>query len=164
MGGSCRGSCLLFVFLAGACTRHEPALAATDGVLQLELGGGHHASLRATLTDAGVVVGARVPLGDAATVAPSANEVEPAPSVSNKDPGVTPETPPPVTPVPESEDLVVTLAANQTITFLAKKYLGNGNRFREILQANGWSEEDVKGLKPGQPVRIPGVPRASRPR
>jgi nucleoid-associated protein YgaU len=164
MGGLRRVSCLLFFFLAGACGRHEPALAATDGVLQLELGGGRHASLRATLTDAGIVVGAPVPLGDAGTGSPSANEVESSPVLPDVEPAITQETPPPAPPEPVSEDLVVTLAPNQTITFLAKKYLGNGNRFREILQANGWNEESVKGLKPGQVVRIPGAGRTSQRR
>jgi nucleoid-associated protein YgaU len=46
---------------------------------------------------------------------------------------------------------------------LAKKYLGDGNRFREILTANGWTERDARRLPAGQAVKVPLDP-SSAPR
>ena len=48
---------------------------------------------------------------------------------------------------------------------LAKQHLGSGLRYREILEANGWTEADAKRLREGQAVKIPvDRTRSSTPR
>ncbi len=50
---------------------------------------------------------------------------------------------------------MVELSRGETLIHLAKKYLGDGNRFRDILTANGWTEQDARRLPAGQLVRVP---------
>lgn len=158
-------SILALVTLLAACGRNDPPLAHADGVLQLELGGAH-GSLRQTL------VQAEVPVAEPRRLVPEAlgsaeGVVEPPPA----DPGVVapPETPPggasPEAPPPApvaDEWIVVTLGAKQTLIHLAKKHLGDGNRYRELMQWNGWNEDDVRRLPAGQQVKI--LRSASAPR
>jgi nucleoid-associated protein YgaU len=57
----------------------------------------------------------------------------------------------------------VVLAEGQTLIHLARKHLGDGNRFRDILELNGWTEVESRRLKPGTKVKIPkaGAARGS---
>ena len=66
--------------------------------------------------------------------------------------------PPPAVDEPAAPDwFLVTLGPKQTLIHLAKKHLGNGNRYREIMQVNGWDEDQVRRLPAGTQVKIPRV-------
>lgn len=137
----------------------DPAAAAPrSDELVLEVGGSHP-SLREALVAAGRAVspshdgqaGPPGPLGEV----PPGPEPDPVP-----DPQPAPG--PDLEPAP-ADHIVVRLERGETLIHLAKKHLGNGNRFREILAANGWSEREARRLPEGQPVKIPldrgGAPR-----
>lgn len=129
-----------------ACARPTPAPRSGDALV-LELGGGQ-ASLRQALVAAGVLAAPK-----------PAPEVEPGPG-----PAVDPEPPPPIdaVPVPPRPDhILVELGRGETLIHLAKKYLGDGNRFRDILTANGWTEQDARRLPAGQLVRVPVDPSSA---
>jgi len=49
----------------------------------------------------------------------------------------------------------VALAKGQTIYALAKAELGDGNRWKEILKLNGWTEAQAAKLRAGTAVRLP---------
>jgi nucleoid-associated protein YgaU len=132
-----------------ACAR--PTAAAPSGdALVLELGGGQ-GSLRQALVAAGVDAPAPAPV-----ITPPA-AAAPRPQDESVDP-------PAVAPAPPQPDhIVVELGRGETLIHLAKKYLGDGNRFREILTANGWTERDARRLPAGQAVKVPLDP-SSAPR
>lgn len=145
--------CLL---LAG-CSDSRAAAKPSDGVLVLEVGG-IDTSLRKALTDAGIEVGAPQAL---MPVAP-----EPAPDAPTPQEGGGASQGEPAPPVPEPKEepasppanadwFEVELAPKQTLTGLAKKHLGDGTRYPEILKLNGWTERDVLRLRPGAKVKIP---------
>jgi nucleoid-associated protein YgaU len=143
----------------GACTDGNAAARSSEGQLVLELGG-PHGSLRQALQTAGVT------LGPAMRVQEPADPVDPV-GGAGKEPGsdaganaaADPPKPPLAEPTPEPDPadsyVEVTLAERQTLIHLARKHLGDANRFREILALNGWSEADSRRLKPGQRVKIP---------
>lgn len=126
--------------VGGGCSKPAAAALRPD-VLVLEVGGDYE-SLRRALVAAGVPVAPVVEPGPQPGVDP-ATEVAPPPA-------------PPTEPAPVVADhIVVPLGRGETLIHLAKKHLGDGNRFREILAANGWSERDARRLPEGQPVKIP---------
>jgi len=71
------------------------------------------------------------------------------------------DAPPPVSrlsePPPESEpeSRTVWLVEGQTISELAQTHLGSSRRWHEILELNGWTEDDARRLGVGTPVRLP---------
>lgn len=146
-----------FAVVAGACAEGAEAKY-SDGALVLEVGG-QQASLREALRAAGV----RMPR--TGTEPEDRRDAEPrdnaAPARS-----VAPSDAPPSTPPVEEPWFVVSLADGQTLIHLARKHLGDGNRFRELLALNGWSEADSRRLRVGQQVKIPRqqdeAPRARR--
>jgi nucleoid-associated protein YgaU len=151
-------------WLGCGCSPSPVAARATDGTLQLEVGGGH-GSLRGSLQAAGIEVG---PPRRLRPVAPEP-VTEPAESdQAPPQPTPGPHTPPAPVPVeepkPTPDYFVVTLGPRQNLIQLAKKHLGNGNRFRDIMALNGWSEADTRRLQAGQKVKIPRVAAASSPR
>lgn len=139
-----------------ACSDSRAASHAGEGKLVLEVGGAH-SSLRQALTRAGV----ELPPAQRVT---SAGE-DAGPAAGGSDGGAAAETPPkpadepapqqPEAPAVEEPFVYVTLGERQTLIHLARKYLGDGNRFREIVELNGWSEADTRRLKAGQRVKIP---------
>lgn len=146
----------LFAGLLAACAQRAEA-AAGDGVLVLEVGG-DGASLRAALRSAGVEPAAPAvvaALGDA----PGAGDGR-LPEAVRSAPVPAPRAPAPP-PNEEPSWFTVTLADGQTPIHLARKHLGDGNRFREILALNGWDENDARRLQPGQAVKIPRAAGAS---
>lgn len=56
--------------------------------------------------------------------------------------------------VPESPWVIVKLGKGETPIHIAKRCLGDGRRFREVMQWNGWSERDTHYLQEGQDVKI----------
>jgi hypothetical protein len=49
----------------------------------------------------------------------------------------------------------VPLPKGKSLIHLAKQYLGDANRFRELLALNGWTEKDARTLREGTKVKIP---------
>jgi nucleoid-associated protein YgaU len=157
----------------GACSEGRAA-ATAESRLVLEVGG-QHASLRRTLIAGGVEVAppqrlrteAESPDADAAggeAAAPppeSPRAAAPDPTSAKGEP--VPPTPPPAPPASEESFFHVKLANGQTLIHLARKHLGDGNRFREILALNGWTEAQSRRLAEGQRVKIPREPRRSSP-
>jgi len=146
--------CLL---LAG-CSDSRAAAKPSDGVLVLEVGG-IDTSLRKSLTDAGIEVGAPqvlvpvVPVPEVESPPPPPGEGQ-APQGQPTAPVPEPKGDP--APAPANADwFEVELAPKQTLTGLAKKHLGDGTRYPEILKLNGWTERDVLRLRPGAKVKIP---------
>lgn len=146
--------CLL---LAG-CSDSRAAARPSDGVLVLEVGG-IDTSLRKSLTDGGIEVG---PPQALMPVVPEA-QAEAPPPLPGEGTAAQGEPAPPVpepkgepAPPPANADwFEVELAPKQTLTGLAKKHLGDGTRYPEILKLNGWTERDVLRLRPGAKVKIP---------
>lgn len=138
--------CLLLPIWSAACGRPTAAAPKADALV-LELGG-EQGSLRQALVAAGI---APAPHATAEDAAPP-DEPDAAPEVgAQPEPVPIAVEPPAVTP----DHIEVELGRGETLIHLAKKHLGNGNRFREILTANGWTEQDARRLPAGQRVKIP---------
>jgi len=158
--------------LVAACSDSSAAARVGGDRMVLEVGGAH-ASLRGALTAAGITPEAprtvRTPAGEptgepATPVLPGGGDT-PRPGEQHGDPirGAEPAPAPQAQPASEPDHIVVTLGERQTLIHLAKKHLGDANRFREILSLNGWTEADSRRLLPGQKVKIPRPPaRPSR--
>lgn len=128
----------------------DPAAAAPRAdELVLEVGGGHP-----SLHEALVAVGRAVAAPEVRRVGSDTPLVHEEPPDRRPDPEPQPQPEPRPDPAPVGH-IVVRLERGETLIHLAKKHLGNGNRFREILAANGWSERDARRLPEGQPVKIP---------
>lgn len=145
----------LSLLVAAACTDGHAAARPSDGALVLEVGG-VDSSLRRTLQAAGMQLAAPELLRPVAPPEPVPDgpaPVEPQPGIGDAPkttdgPGVSP-------PPPPADHIVVTLAPKQTLTHLAKKHLGDGTRYPEIMKLNGWDERAILRLQPGQKVKIP---------
>lgn len=138
-----------------AACEPAPARPGPD-TLVLEIGG-HHDSLRQALIAAG-----RHPSPGPSSEADGAAAVDAGADRMRADPAVERVEPPPVR-EPAPRHIVVELGRGQTLIHLAKLHLGDGNRYREILTANGWTESDARRLRAGQSVKIP-VTDAAQPR
>ncbi|MCA8976361.1 MAG: hypothetical protein KDC98_16700 [Planctomycetes bacterium] len=134
-----------------------------DGTLVLELGG-TSASLRESLRAAGVILEqVREPhfrSPNARGGAPRSTDPPRAPvteTVTEPMPEPVPEPvaepDPPRLPVPTFRE--VELLQNETIIQLARRHLGDGRRYRDILTLNGWSDAQSRRLATGTMVRIP---------
>lgn len=146
MGGNWQQRIVVAVVAgAAACGRGGGVAARAEDRLVLEVGGAQH-SLRAALLAAGVRI---EPVRSKDPEA--ADEAVPT---SPRHAGTVDEPPPEPAPPAWFE---VLLAEGQTPIHLARRHLGDGNRFREILALNGWSEDDARRLRPGQKVKIPAV-------
>jgi len=151
------------VAVFAACGGDGEPMPAGDGALVLELGG-NQPSLRKALERAGLAVPPPVDLSPAVTApAPATGDADapkPTPPLrrgSEEAPKSSTPTPAP-TPAPapaEQAFTTVVLAEGQTLIHLARKHLGDGNRFRDILELNGWTEVESRRLKPGTKVKIP---------
>lgn len=152
---------LAAIAFAAGCGGERDSQPAGDGALVLEVGGGKP-SLRQALKRAGLDAPPPIDLSPPAAAAPppvaddapAAKAAPPATRAAGGD-APKPQAPPAPTPAPEPAVVVVTLAEGQTLIHLARKHLGDGNRFREILELNGWSEAESRRLKPGTKVKIP---------
>ena len=119
----------------------KPAAAADPNQLVLELGGTHE-----RLAD----VLDRVRTKNAATTLPRPPSVQ----VPGAETPAAP-TPEPATPTPVKSPRQVRLTKGQTLYALAKLELGDGNRWKELLKLNGWSEAQATKLREGTAVRLP---------
>lgn len=143
--------------LAVACSEGHAAAVPSDGTLVLELGG-DAASLRGTLAQLGVAVDSPHLLREQPVAPP---DPRPQPVVPQGDgraqgvPDAPPDHPPAQSPESTLDYFVVTLAPRETLTHLAKRHLGDGTRYPEIMRLNGWTERDVLRLRPGREVKIP---------
>ena len=157
--------CLSCVLLGSvACTSSDGAPKPSDGVMILEVGG-EQPSLREALEAHGVTVAAARLLRPEGSAPVSAgedtlSERAEQPPETRREPRTTPVKPPPE--LAESF-VVVKLARGQTLIHLAKKHLGDGNRFRDILALNGWTEADARRLRENQDVKIPRPVKAEEP-
>lgn len=136
-------------FLTAACAESNAGSRASDGVLVLEVGG-EQASLREALHAVGVEVAPR-PRAEVTDVPPGPVEQVPPPG-----PGEQPQPQPQPTPAPAPQEtwFTVEMKSGDSLIQIAKKHLGNGNRFRDILKWNGWSEDDALTLRPGTKVKL----------
>lgn len=88
-----------------------------------------------------------------------------APPGSGGEKVVPPQPPLVVEPTPDPEPVVkqkpdaaprqVRLGKGQTLYGLAKQELGDGNRWKEILKLNGWTEAQASRLREGTAVTLP---------
>ncbi|MCA8965036.1 MAG: hypothetical protein KDC48_09110 [Planctomycetes bacterium] len=129
-----------------------------EDTLVLEVGGAS-SSLREALAARGIVIAPpqRVRTGDVQPdPVPDQVGVAPGPRV---EPQPQPQPQPKTDPVPPSPPAptyrVVELGRHRTLIHLAKEYLGDANRFREIMVLNGWNDADTRRLPENQKVRIP---------
>lgn len=157
---------LLLAFAAGTGACGSPARAgeASDGTLTLELGG-DAGSLREALRAVGIEPAPPQRLRSAAPAEGSLEQPPvsaPGPADDTNAPASVPE--PAVAAEPEFR--LVPLREKQTLIHLAKEVLGNGNRYRDILEWNHWTEADARRLPAGTKVRIrvEPPPRAQLPR
>lgn len=154
----------LSALLVGCRGEPEPVVAG-DGELVLEVGG-DHPSLRAALLARGLPVApARVlvPVAASPEVPPTQPSVEQAGTpVDSLVPVADPPRPPqgiapaePAEPAaPEPEWTVVELPAGETLIHVARRHLGDGRRYLEVMQWNGWSEADARRLATGERIRL----------
>lgn len=151
---------LVVVGLGSSCSKNAAAAVRSDGTLILQVGGGE-SSIRTALAAVGVTIGPPQRLRS-----PEAEpDLVPTPAPSHQDPAPGPKErvvePPKVAPVPQTPEVpqptwkTVKLRRGQTLIHLAKEHLGNGNRFRDILQLNGWTEAQARRLSEGQEVKVP---------
>lgn len=149
--------------VVSACGKSASLPAGGDGTMVLELGG-NQASLRGALAKAGIQPAPPIALIDEPAPAPRPDDAadrKPTPAPDQQPaPQPVPDDAPPK-PSDEPAYTTVTLGQGQTLIHLARKHLGDGNRFREILELNGWSEAESRRLKPGTKVKIP-KPAAAR--
>ncbi len=54
----------------------------------------------------------------------------------------------------ESEWVIVTLREQETLTHVARRCLGDGGRFYEIMKWNGFSERDTRRMAVGAAIKI----------
>jgi nucleoid-associated protein YgaU len=133
--------------------------ASVDGTLVLELGG-PHASLRDTLLACGIVIEpATAALSRRGPPPPQGSPVEPRTAPTPRPEPSPPSEPARRTEPPRATSRLVTLQPDENLVQLARRHLGDGNRYREILALNGWTEARARRLAPGTEVRIPIDPR-----
>ena len=148
--------------LPQSCGESAAASRVSDGTLVLEVGGGQ-SSLRQALAGVGITIGPAHLLWDRDPAPagpmdggnqPPSPEAEPEPQPEAVAPPA-PVEPPPSPSAAGPATKVVTLKRGQTLIHLAKEHLGSGNRFRELLELNGWSDEEARRLAEGTKVRVP---------
>jgi nucleoid-associated protein YgaU len=147
---------------AAACGRPTAASSASDGALLLEVGG-VNSSLREALAAAGIVTAPPHRLRPEPEPVPAPEPMS-APAAGGAAEAADPRevaSDPPVPPPAVAEHVEVRLAKGQTLIHLAKQHLGDGNRFREILDLNGWDEADARRLREGQVVKVPKVAKST---
>ena len=49
---------------------------------------------------------------------------------------------------------IVKLPEGETLIHVARRHLGDGRRFAEVMNWNGWSESDARRLPTGQEIRL----------
>lgn len=136
------------LLLGAGCGSNAPA--PSKNALVLELGGDNR-SLRAELAAAGVVI---VPLAPPQQEEPLRTE-EPG-SVTDGPPAPAP------TPVPQPEpappvvkDVPTTkLRDGETLVVIARRHLGDGRRWRDLMEWNGWTEAQLTKLPIGTTVKL----------
>lgn len=136
-------------------------------IMVLEVGGSQP-SLRAALVAQGITVtpghSLSVPSGSGFAGLDGADGGQQGmvggPGVGGGDIGLTEESSqePSVSPdhalLQESEWVVVTLREEETLTHVARRCLGDGHRFHEIMKWNGFSERDTRRMAVGTAIKI----------
>ena len=150
---------LCSVLAWSACAPRPAAAAGSEDTLVLELGVSH-ASLRAALTAIGRQV--EPPRLSPPTISPVQGQRtgEGAERASGHEPDEEPEHETDDERIEDeraaarSEWTTVPLPDGETLIHVAKRHLGDGRRFVDLLEWNGWSEQDARRLPTGQPIRI----------
>ncbi|MFN3241221.1 MAG: LysM peptidoglycan-binding domain-containing protein [Planctomycetota bacterium] len=155
--------CAAFQLLA-SCAKPVEATVHED-VLVLEVGG-QQASLREALRALGREVGPghRLRPAEPEVQRPVATpRRDPAEARRRPEPQRQPEPqpdprpveqPPGPAPEPESEWVVVELKQNETLIHVARRHLGSGTRWNEIVAWNGFTAPQLKRLQIGQPIKL----------
>ncbi len=63
--------------------------------------------------------------------------------------------PEPDPPAPVRTTRTVSLQAGGSLVGLCREWLGDGNRWREVMNLNGWTEADLRRLPIGTEVTLP---------
>ncbi|MCB9879692.1 MAG: hypothetical protein H6835_19025 [Planctomycetes bacterium] len=152
---------ILVVASVAACGGDPVRTPRGDGVLVLEVGGAQP-SLRSALSALGrsveaphrlsplsevsskPVMGALPPLDESAGPEAQQQQQQSAPP----EPEIVPEI------APEPEWVTVPLPKGETLIHVARRHLGDGRRYVDLLEWNGWSDADARKLSPDTPVRI----------
>ncbi|MEM7203869.1 MAG: hypothetical protein AAF628_26635 [Planctomycetota bacterium] len=123
-----------------ACAPADDNAAEGADTLVLELGGPHQ------------------PLGEALRTVGVQPAAAPAPaeeSPAEADAAASRAATLPSVPGPPSVERWAELGEGQTLYHVARDELGDASRWHELLELNGWTEEQARRLQPGTRVRLP---------
>jgi nucleoid-associated protein YgaU len=70
-------------------------------------------------------------------------------------PGAAPQAPAKAAAAPAASEATYTVQSGDTLSAIAKKFLGNANEYMEIFNANRDQLSDPDKIKPGQVLKIP---------
>ena len=165
MGGNRLVAVFASVTLGCSACSDGAQAAVHEDTMVLEVGGAH-GSLRQALAARGIVIAPPQHLRDddipnGPSVEPRLDQPAHKPQpVENDSPAPQPQPEPPPQPGPQAQPpaatyRIVELGRHQNLIQLSKQYLGTGNRFREIMALNGWTDADTRRLPEGQKVKIP---------
>ena len=93
-----------------------------------------------------------VPLGQLLHPGRATQQAVPAPT-PRPDPAARQPAPSPPRPEPEARE--VRLGPGETIVDLCDRWLGDANRWPEVVELNGWTELQTRRLRPGTVVVLP---------
>lgn len=143
MGATTRSAGGLVLVLAAACGGDTADAESGDGTLWLEVGGDHPRL-------GNVLAGAQVesPTDPAAEDGEGSTE---GADLADALPIAVVDPPQP----PAQGGRTVVLEGGQNLYQLALLHLQNGNRWREIMELNGWSESQIAALPEGTQVQLP---------
>lgn len=114
--------------------------------LLLELGGDSR-SLREDLRAAGVVILSSIP-----KTPPEVPQA--APPQPERAPDEVPQQTPVPPPQPVQEVPSTTLREGETLIHVARRALGDGRRYRDLMQWNGWTDQQSRRLAIGTKVKL----------
>jgi len=118
-------------------------------LLHAELTGGGDLAVKAAESQGRMRDRLSLELGEAPILVLESEKPAPAPKPLPPDPGPDPR------PDPRPSQRFVFLEPGGTISEVAEKQLGTLKRTNEILELNGWTEEDARRLRPGTKILLP---------
>jgi len=123
-------------------------------LLHAELTGGGDLAVKAAESQDRMRDRLSLELGEAPILVLESEKQTPAPKPPAPDPGPEPRPDPRPSPTRPPQRFVF-LEPGGTISEVAQKQLGTMKRTNEILELNGWTEEDARRLHPGTKILLP---------